>query len=59
MPMTKTMQYPKLVSVRVTEELKRDLTFLKGMGVDIGTVLRDAAIEKVEEIKKSLDAKVS
>lgn len=57
--MAKTLQYPKLISLRVTEELKRDLQILKGMGVDIGTALREAAGDKIEAIKKELDAKSS
>lgn len=53
--MAKTTQFTKLISIRVSEELKEEIAMLKKMGVDIGTMLRDAANEKVKEIKTALD----
>lgn len=48
-----------LVSVRVTPEIKRQLADLKGMGVDVGKLIRNYIEEAIKDATKALDSKVS
>lgn len=48
-----------LVSVRVTPEIKKQLSELKGMGVDVGKLMRLYIEDAIKDAFKALDAKVS
>lgn len=58
-PIKDSYRCSSLVSVRVTPEMKKQIADLKGMGVDVGKVMRSSIEEAIKDVTKELDAKVS
>jgi post-segregation antitoxin (ccd killing protein) len=55
LPMKRSLQYPEQCNVKIDAQLKADIRFLDGQGVEVAELLRCAMKAAVERAKAQLE----